>query len=219
MGGTASIINGYVTPRTTGKAVVPEDLYKLVAQMALGDVMYFASVADRTTKLAKLLAAGLGAPPKGSICHLADSDQHFRWTGSAWTLFTGAPGYTPFIPTISAAGGGFDIGTSPVRSETRRFPLDDEIRWNCYVSFTGASFGSGAFQFTLPVTAHADDVDRASGAGWVLDAGTIRRPISVHLFSATVLRLVSDGGDVTASVPFAWVNGDALAFSVIYRPA
>lgn len=72
-----SAINKYTTPESTAKPVVAEDLKKIVDQLMLGDVMYFATATERTTTFAALGVS----PPKGAVSYVADVDRFERYNG------------------------------------------------------------------------------------------------------------------------------------------
>lgn len=80
-----SEINAYLTPESTAKPVVHEDLIKLVRQMMIGDVMRFATADARTAIFADL---GTG-PPRGALSYLESLDWHEWYDGTNWVALPG----------------------------------------------------------------------------------------------------------------------------------
>lgn len=76
----SSKINAYPLPAATRQALVHEDLWRLVEQMQLGDVMRFANIAQRTNTFAAL---GF-SPPKGALSVLQDTESFEYFNGSVW---------------------------------------------------------------------------------------------------------------------------------------
>ncbi|WP_020525826.1 hypothetical protein [Catelliglobosispora koreensis] len=131
-----------------------------------------------------------------------------------------APGWTTHLPTLTGSGSNPALGNGTRNGIYRRISGADVLDWQfTFVFGTTSTYGAGSWMVDLPFTAHASQTDLVVGQGWVLDSGTIRRPITVHMFSTTQLRLVSDGGDVTPTVPFTFGTSDALAGTIRYRPA
>lgn len=213
-----SAINNYETPDSTKRPVVHEDLVKLVNQMMLGDIGRFTNAAHRTATFGTL---GI-SPSPGMMSHLFDTGLYYTYSLSGvwqpidvvktdWTDYSSSLAWTS---TGVAPAFGNAVRSSIYRETTGNVDFDFSV-----IHGTTSSYGTGIWIYSLPITAHSGEVDRAVGSAWVLDAGTIRRCATVQLASTTTVRLVSDAGDVGASVPFAWGNTDALAAGIRYRPA
>jgi hypothetical protein len=89
--------------------------------------------------------------------------------------------------------------------------------WFRVLLTTGSTttYGSGAWRFSLPVTATGvlsgagGDV---GGAACYDDSGALRRFRHVYLAATTYVSLADDDGTlVAATVPFTWATGDTLS--------
>lgn len=139
-----SRINKYVTPESTAKPVVAEDLAKIVDQMSLGDIMYFANEAERSAVFAALGVS----PPKGALCYLQNRGWYESYNGTAWLallstavtkmdeqVLTGAAASVTF-PAISGALRHLLI-RAQCRSNTAANSSDLRLQFN---GDTGASY-------------------------------------------------------------------------------
>ena len=89
------------------------------------------------------------------------------------------------------------------------------------------TFGSGAYFFSLPVTAAATLVGYpALGAGWGEDASAgaaTTFTANVHNSSTTIFGLRytagSGSGAVGATAPYTWANGDFVSATIQYKAA
>lgn len=122
----------------------------------------------------------------------------------------------PFTPTWTSAGTPPVFGNADVRcSFTRK---DNVVTARYYIIFgSTTTFGSGGWQFTLPVNratgVNTDFCGSAIGRAQVLGVRTIAQigfPNSIQLTTAS-------GSLVDASTPGAWAAGDALIINIQYQ--
>jgi hypothetical protein len=86
---TTTKVDKITVPENSAQPVIAEDLYKIVSQLELYDVMQFASTTERTAVFTTL---GI-TPNKGSLCYLQDVGRYEYYNG------TGATGWVSLLAT------------------------------------------------------------------------------------------------------------------------
>jgi hypothetical protein len=186
-----SAINKYVTPESTAKPVVAEDLKKIVDQMMLGDVMYFASVAERTTTFAALGVS----PPKGAVSYLADVDRYERYSGG-W-------GPLPLNEVIDAV----DIGFGVTSTTSAAAELDIGRLANVNVPLVNGQFyRNDVYLITTRTTASDEFVVR-------LRQGT---PVSGTLLAEQIIYGEVNTSGQEAIAPLLWSWASASVTTTLY---
>lgn len=140
-------------------------------------------------------------------------DQVDSVTEPGWTTYTVS--WTSASAPLPSLGNGTLLGQYRQPAYSRQVWCRGILTWGS--TTTG---GTGGWRFSLPVTAHADAVTYGMvGATQMLDNGTIRRDGSILVLSTTTLLPVSDGGDVSPTVPWTWATGDVLSWCIAYEAA
>jgi hypothetical protein len=80
------------------------------------------------------------------------------------------------------------------------------------------TFGTGLYSMSMPSGLPADSSVLYSGSGLVLDssAPTANGPCAVRFDGGSAVRFYAAGGQVGATVPFTWANGDQLIWQITY---
>jgi hypothetical protein len=135
--------------------------------------------------------------------------------------------YTPYTPTIGAAGGSPGLGNGTLSGKWWR--EGQTVLFGIRLSFgSTTSFGTGQVTLTLPVAAEASGSVSLSGSGVGLDAsaGTAAFPLLLTGFllsSSTVFAIWNPAGSsnnvVTSAFPFTWTTSDVLDISGSYFAA
>ena len=134
--------------------------------------------------------------------------------------------WTSYTPTLTAATTDPVLGTgSTVLGRYVTIGRTVHVQVNIKFGSSGASAGSGQYRVSLPVTAVSPL--RAGGAmpignGWVLDTWNLLYQVGVEQLSTTSVEfrsMTSGNNGVTHTFPFAWDNGDELAFCATYEAA
>lgn len=133
-----------------------------------------------------------------------------------------APGWTDFSSSIAWTSTGTQpaFGTTAKVAAYRRPTDSDVVDYYWKLTFATATFGTGVYSLSLPVTAHSSVVNTAIGQAYSLDLGTQEFSGIVKCqTSTTIIVVVPSGGGWAATVPQTWANGDILSGWVRYRPA
>lgn len=143
------------------------------------------------------------------------------------SLSMNRPGWALYTPTFSAAGGGAAIGNGISEGIWRK--AGDSVEIVQRITFGSTStFGSGAFQTTLPNSIVRDPAKVLSTSNFVfgdcflLDnsahandcQGMVFCAASSNLLTFTPTRL-GTAGVVAATNPFTWVSVDALNINAV----
>lgn len=132
-------------------------------------------------------------------------------TGTGWTSYT---------PTWTANSSNPAIGNGTITARYRRVPDSDLVMYTGAITMgTTTTYGSGFWIVSFPVTATSAATATDVGSGYLLDAGTIARPVASRVFATTQLVFDSDGGSITATVPMTWAQNDELRWSLVYEAA
>jgi hypothetical protein len=134
-----------------------------------------------------------------------------------------APGWAAYTPTWTCSGSAPSLGSGTLTGSYRRTTGGDLIIANGFMSAAAdTTFGTGTFQFAVPVTAAAGAVNvGVIGSAQVLDAGTFRRPAQAVLAATTFITLISlaSPGDVGQGTPQTFTTGDSISWTIAYQPA
>jgi hypothetical protein len=187
-----SKINSYVTPESTDKPVVAEDLAKIVNQMMLGDVMYFASTAERTAVFAALGVS----PPKGAVSYLADLDRYERYN-AGW-------GPLPLAELVDAVDIGIGITPYTTSGSTE---LDIGRLANTNVQLiNGQLYRNDAYLITTRTTAADEFLVR-------IRQGT---PVSGALLAEEIIYGEANTSGQEAIAPLLWAWSSATVTTTLY---
>lgn len=156
----------------------------------------------------------------GSQGFQVDTGVVYFYTGSVWALWDKP--YTAFTPTISGSNIG-STGTNTAfwsMSSGRAF-----VEGQIVLGGTGISMGSTTV--TTPVTAVTGVTSSPRGQVALVDAGSSTYMGTAFYASATtvsVLPTTVSGSyityqNITSTVPFTWVAGDAIRYSYSFIPA
>jgi hypothetical protein len=143
------------------------------------------------------------------------------------------PGWITFTPTWTGASGNPAIGNGTLTGRYRQSATSDLVIAEYEVVYGSTTTnGTGQYTWTLPVTASSAAVTfGATGAGSLLDNGSIRYPITCTIVSTTQVRayappyanasttINSRGGDLTSTSPITWNTGDTIVFTIQYDAA
>ena len=131
-----------------------------------------------------------------------------------------------YTPTWTGSGTNPVIGNGSI---TGRYSLVNKTVTAQILVTMGSTttFGSGAYFFSLPVTAAATLVGYpALGAGWgndVSSGGATTFVAQVHNSGTTTFALrytvASGNGSVTATAPYTWASGDFITATIQYKAA
>lgn len=132
-----------------------------------------------------------------------------------------SPGWTVYVPTWTASGGGAAIGNGTISGRHRRTSgTSDLVLCEIYLlAGSTTTFGSGFWAFTLPVGASASSQLTSTGTAYFYDTGTLTRCGNCRVNAVTTV--VCDHptlGVVTATVPHTWANTDILTIQIEYQP-
>lgn len=187
-----SEVNKYVTPEGTAKPVVAEDLAKIVKQMMLGDVMFFASEAERNATFGTL---GF-APPQGAVSYIANLDRYDRYNG-AW-------GPLPLNETVDAVDIGFG-GTLYTTSGTTELDIGRLANINVQL-INGQFYRNDIYLITTRTTAADEFVVR-------LRQGT---PVSGTLLAEEIIYGEASTSGQEAIAPLLWSWASATVTTTLY---
>jgi hypothetical protein len=129
------------------------------------------------------------------------------------------PGWTSYTPAWTSTGSAPAIGTSTITARYRRSVDSDLVKVEFRITFAGATFGTGDYRFSVPVTASADSVTTSTGTAVLVDSGTTTRCGVCRFASTTTVLIDSTTGTVGQLVPFTWANTDIVILSIEYEPA
>lgn len=133
-----------------------------------------------------------------------------------------APGWTTYTPTWTSTGSAPTLGNATIRGRYRRsVDMDLVIVEFAFIFGSTSAAGTGAWRFSLPVTASAAALDYGAGTGYILDSGTEEMPAASRVLTTTTVGVYSEGGSgaVGAGVPITWATNDQVRFTVMYEPA
>jgi hypothetical protein len=83
------------------------------------------------------------------------------------------------------------------------------------------TYGTGTYSFSLPVTAHANDL-LMMGSALLLDSGTEWKVAGVQKDTSTTFKIYNEGnsgGGIGQTVPFTWADNDEIRVVGAYRAA
>lgn len=156
----------------------------------------------------------IGAFATDDVLEAADMTlirENFQVDGSAWTSYT--PTWTT-TGTAPAIGNGTLAGAYVQTGKTVRFRAK-------LTAGSTTTFGTGTWSLSLPVTAKAADTMVVSG--WIFDSGTRHYVAVGKLTSTTTLSIIhtesGNSGQVDATSPQTWANGDFLVVTGVYEAA
>lgn len=131
-----------------------------------------------------------------------------------------APGWTTYTPAWTSSGTAPAIGNGILTGKYRRATNSDFVivtgEWQ---AGTTTTFGTGLYSFSVPLTAVLSaNTGGPIGAVYLLDSGTADRPGGTRWNSTTTIGLLSGAtGDVGATTPWTWANGDKMQWTVVYQ--
>lgn len=120
-----------------------------------------------------------------------------------------------YTPTWTASGTAPSLGNGSISG----YYIRNGRMIQAYVSMqlgSTSTTGSGDWRFSLPSTAQRDSI----GSSLFADAGTqsyIGASFAVASQSYATIGSNNAGGNLSASIPFTWTDGDFLRFSVQYE--
>lgn len=186
-----TLINKYTGPESTAKPVVAEDLKKIMDQMMLGDVMYFAGATERTTTFAAL---GI-SPPQGAVSYLADVDRYERYSGG-W-------GPLPLSELVDAV----DIGFGVTSTTSGANELDIGRLANVNVQLiNGQAYRNEVYLITTRSTASDEFIVR-------IRQGT---PVSGTLLAEQIIYGEVNTSGQEAIAPLLWSWSSATVTTTLY---
>jgi hypothetical protein len=135
--------------------------------------------------------------------------------------------WAAFTPVVKASGGGFAIGNGDFNAQWRQTSTDHiEIAFHLNVGST-TNFGAGSLQVDFQSALVPEfEIDTAKLAGGVIPFYSVElrdsstpannRGGRVNYFDSHTLMVLPYGvaGQLTATVPFTWANGDAIHFAI-----
>ena len=165
-------------------------------------IMRFASTAARDSALSGNLEDGM-------FCMTLDTHSIFYYNGSAWIPFnTPWTTYTPSWTNLTVNSG--TVNFAKYRYSAGDFRCRGQLTFAADTSVTGTIFQ------TIPNSVTAD-AGFQGGTGLANDVGTRIYPLVVAAtISSTTFSWFTDvtGGNVNATVPFAWGNTDVLTWDL-----
>ena len=118
-----------------------------------------------------------------------------------------------YTPTWSSSGVQPSIGTGTL---TGCWAKRGDLVLVSIIFVAGATtnFGTGGWSFSLPLNAGRSGF---CGTGFMIHGGQFYQAISNTTANSSTLQLYYSGsGQLSATVPWVWVNGDAIAISLEY---
>lgn len=163
----------------------------------------------------------LSSPAQGMVAFLKDVNALTYYDGSGWMTFF-LEGYTSYTPSITSTNINPSYGTGVTRTGGYRRYGNVVEGWAMVVwGGSGLSAGSGAYQYSLPVSADMDHEFAPIGQLTHRDSSAFATyPRSLILWNASYARALSDSGVTTsASAPVAPETGDIHYWTFKYIAA
>jgi len=141
-------------------------------------------------------------------------------TGTAW-------GWTSYTPTWTATSVNPTLGTSTLTGYYKQ--VGKTVFVNVQLTMaSGFAVGTGTYRFALPVAANTTNIAIGTffhASGYLLDSSASEAGIVTagKLISSTTIE--PNGGKASAfgalnnAFPYAWNNGDIIAFGAVYEAA
>jgi hypothetical protein len=144
----------------------------------------------------------------------------YATTSSATTAFDGA--WTSYTPAWTTDGTQPSIGNGTITGAYKQIGKTVFVRVKLNAG-SSTNFGSGAFQFSLPVTASSPDGIQFpcsmldNGIHWY--QGTVNGTYSGNNYKSAIIYPNTSGWSdaVTSTAPFTWGNTDSLQFNGSYE--
>lgn len=129
--------------------------------------------------------------------------------------------WTSFTPVWTSTGTAPAFGSSTITGRYRQ--VGKTVDFGVYILFAGATFGTGVYFFSLPVSAASALVTEQVVPAWGFDfSASDRRPGVVRILNGTTCEPhFSSGlnGQMAATSPFTWANGDWVLWGGTYTVA
>lgn len=148
--------------------------------------------------------------------------------GTNWRAIPSAGAWRTYTPALTGTGSNPALGSGAV-AIGGYMDTGSLVHLKALIKFgTGASFGTGNYQISLPSDAQMseilEDYDEMLGVAFYLDAGTawsIGYATKVLPFAADRVSLIPLSGNapVSPTVPHTWADTDAISISITYRRA
>lgn len=144
-----------------------------------------------------------------------------------------APGWTSYTPTWGSSGTAPAIGNGTLSGRYRRQAGSDRVEVEIKLVWgTTTTSGTGFYNWSLPVTAAAAAVTAVeTGSCQVTNAGDISQPGVAVLATTTLVictmgpwpntatTINNRGGQIAATSPFTFANGDNITLRLAYQAA
>ena len=144
-----------------------------------------------------------------------------------------APGWTAYTPTWASSGTAPSLGNGTLTGRYRRAANSDEVEVEIKLQWgSTTTSGTGFYNWTLPVTAAAAAVTAVeTGSCQVTNSGDISQPGVAVLATTTLVigtmgpwpnaatTINNRGGQIAATSPFAFGNGDNITLRLTYQAA
>lgn len=148
-------------------------------------------------------------------------------TGDDWATITAelsalSGAWTSFIPAWTSTGSAPAYGTSTVQGRYRQ--VGKTVDFGVYILFAGATFGTGNYFFSLPISAVGSPLTEQVFAAWGFDTSASDRRPGVARVPSTGLVVEPHftsgvSGQMSQTSPFTWANGDWLIWGGTYTVA
>ncbi len=131
------------------------------------------------------------------------------------------PSWTTYTPTLTAVSGTPSMGSGgSLTGRSQRVVSTVHVAVRGLFG-TGASFGTGAWSISLPVSAAAGSVFRV-GAAYLRDAsaagsGHFPAIVVVDPGNPAIASMFNVSAQVGATYPFTWASTDHFSFSMTYE--
>jgi hypothetical protein len=153
---------------------------------------------------------------EGQLIYETDTDSIYAWDLTNWNLVWRLGAWTTYTPTWTSSGTAVSLGNGVLVGKYIQYGKTVHVRITLTMGST-TTFGTGFYQWALPVTATSDI---QAGSCVLRDTGTADKGASCFTNSTTQLVAVAGTGLVVTNInPHTWASTDVIALQITYEAA